>query len=144
MSGLDQANLYCILIRIVRLQSDSLNAKTMMGSFCNDFVFLEVVLFGKNNSLILFDHTGQKTAPTCAHTQVSETPAPLKAFRACRCRYLRRKVLRALHAQNKSWLQGDWKMRELLQLSMPLQNVPVHSLAFNVMPRQRLYSDNFG
>ena len=33
---------------------------------------------------------------------------------------------------------------KLARLSTPLQKVPVPDLAFHVMPRQRLYHDDFG
>ena len=67
----------------------------------------------------------------------------------------------ALHAHNKPRLL--WKTRkgeveeggrrgrgrkgegrEHVRLSTPLQKVPVRSLTFHVMPRQRLYPDDFG
>ena len=54
---------------------------------------------------------------------------------------------RALHAHDKPWF--PWKTRKgqrarTCVTSHAVQKVPVRNLAFHVMPRQRLYPDDFG
>ena len=52
----------------------------------------------------------------------------------------------ALHAHNKPrllWKTTKGEGREHARLSTPLQEVPVRNLTFHVMPRQRLYPDDF-
>ena len=88
-----------------------------------------------------------RTTRTLSHPLPAEHGLLAERFSKPNVRFASATHACALHAHNKPrllWKTTKGEGREHARLSTPLQKVPVRNLTFHVMPRQRLYPDDFG
>ena len=90
---------------------------------------------------------GTRTTRTLSHPLPAKHGLLTERFSKPNVRFASATHAYALHAHSKLRCygrRGRGKGRELVRLSTPLQKLPVRNLALHVMPRQRLYPNDFG